>query len=311
MRARAVVDSFATHPNLQGATLRELLNGSIDADIERQAMERAYSIVNDSVLADVDIVAYDDAHYPSPLREIPSPPPFIYVRGALPEWEKAVAVIGTTKPTAEALQATRDVISALRVDHRVAVVSGLALGVDTQAHSSALEHRIRTVAVLANGLDSVYPSANSALADRILQAGGALISENPVRTRAEPALLVARDRLQSGLSVVTFLMQSGVDGGSMHTAKFALAQGRLLVALKPEDPGSEPWSGNTLLTTPVESINWKASPKVAAFTKFVDDGRATLALRLSAANIEPFVLKGLARNFVPLRKEERQLSLLG
>jgi len=114
------------------------------------------------------------------------------------------------------------------------IVSGLARGVDTLCHEAALRAGGHTVAVLANGLDTVYPRQNSELADRILAQGGALLSEQPPGTPALPKHLTRRNRIQSGMSVATIVMQTDIVGGTMHTARYTLLQGRLLAAPVPQ-----------------------------------------------------------------------------
>jgi DNA processing protein len=114
------------------------------------------------------------------------------------------------------------------------IVSGLAVGVDTLCHEAALDAGGHTVAVLANGLDSVYPRQNTALAERILAAGGALLSEQPPGTPALPKHLFRRNRIQSGMSAATIVMQTDLVGGTMHTARYTLLQDRLLIAPVPQ-----------------------------------------------------------------------------
>jgi DNA processing protein len=108
--------------------------------------------------------------------------------------------------------------------------------VDTHCHEAALEVGGHTVAVLANGLDSVYPRQNTGLAERILATGGALLSEQPPGTPALPKHLFRRNRIQSGMSAATVVMQTDLVGGTMHTARYTLLQGRLLVAPVPQGP---------------------------------------------------------------------------
>jgi DNA processing protein len=127
-------------------------------------------------------------------------------------------------------------IAGLLAERGWSIISGLALGVDAIAHEAALAARGHTVAVLANGLDAVYPKKNAELADRILAAGGAWLSEQPFGTPAIARNLIQRDRLQSGMSVATIVMQTDVVGGSMHTVRYTLMQGRRLVA--PVPPGA-------------------------------------------------------------------------
>lgn len=114
------------------------------------------------------------------------------------------------------------------------IVSGLALGIDSVAHAATLGKKGRAIAVLAGGLDNVYPKENTRLAEEILASGGALVSEQPFGVPAIPRNLIQRDRLQSGLSVGTFVMQTDVKGGSMHTVRYTLQQERLLFAPVPQ-----------------------------------------------------------------------------
>ena len=115
------------------------------------------------------------------------------------------------------------------------IVSGLAKGIDTIAHRAALTAGARTVAILGNGLDTIYPTVNRHLAEEIIAAGGLLLSEQPPGTEAIPRNLVQRDRLQSGMSVATIVFETSATGGAMHTARFAREQQRLLVC--PVPPG--------------------------------------------------------------------------
>lgn len=174
-----------------------------------------------------------DAEYPSWLRLAQDRPPVVYVRGSLPPDRRCVACVGTRQPSPFGKAAARG-ISRFLAAHGWSIVSGLAVGVDTLCHEAALEAGGHTVAVLANGLDSVYPRQNTGLADRILDAGGALLSEQPPGTPALPKHLFRRNRIQSGMSAATVVMQTDLVGGTMHTARYTLLQGRLLIAPVPQ-----------------------------------------------------------------------------
>jgi len=174
---------------------------------------------------------YDD-DFPLLLRNIPDPPLVLYVKGRLPSGKKNVACIGTREPT-EFGQCVTQRLTRLLADHGWSIVSGLAVGVDTLAHREALAAKGHTVAILANGLDKVYPRENAKLADEIVAAGGALVSEQGFGVPAAASNLVQRDRLQCGMSLATFVMQTDLVGGSMHTVRFTLLQGRLLYAPVP------------------------------------------------------------------------------
>lgn len=192
----------------------------------RRELERAEEL-------GISIIPYSDQRFPHLLRLIPNPPAVLYVKGNFPSFEPAIAIVGTREPTDFGVKVAR------LVSEEVArrgwwVVSGLANGIDSEAHRRTLSVGGKTVAVLANGLDSVYPKNNEPLAEEIVAAGGALLSENPLGTRASARNLVDRDRLQSGLSVGTVVCETDIRGGSMHTARFTLDQKRLLFCPVPK-----------------------------------------------------------------------------
>jgi DNA processing protein len=199
-----------------------------------KAVEVARTTLQRSDDAGVRALTVFDADYPAPLRRIRDAPPILYLKGNLVgrEVDRAVACIGTRTPTTFGVRAARSVTHALATAG-YSIVSGLALGIDSVCHEAALKAGGHTVAVVANGLDSVYPKSNTGLAKEILEAGGALVSEWPVGTRVFARNLVQRDRLQSGLSRGTVVFQTDVDGGSMHTVRFTLLQRRLLFAIHP------------------------------------------------------------------------------
>jgi len=190
-----------------------------------------------------------DDDYPDWLRQIADRPPILHVRGRLRPGRRYIACVGTRQPSVFGQTAARG-ISSFLASHDWTIVSGLALGVDTLCHEAALEAGGHTVAVLANGLDSVYPTQNRGLAERILVAGGALLSEQPLGTPALPRHLVSRDRLQSGMSAATIVMQTDLIGGTMHTVRFALLQDRRLIAPVPQGAhADEPKSRGILALT--------------------------------------------------------------
>jgi DNA processing protein len=117
-----------------------------------------------------------------------------------------------------------------------AVISGLAAGIDTVAHESALAAGGLTWAVLGSGVDVPTPSANVKLASRIVESGGGLIAEVPPETPVSTRQLVARDRIQSGLSLAVVICQCEIASGAMHTARYSVVQGRLLVVARPTGP---------------------------------------------------------------------------
>ena len=186
-------------------------------------------------LAEAGVRAIPRFHsaYPARLREIPDPPPLIYVRGALtPQDEWALAVVGTRRATAYGRQAAGELARDLAANS-VTVVSGLARGIDTIAHRAALDAGGRTIAVLANGLDTVYPPENRGLASEITEAG-ALISDYPLGTKPRAEFFPRRNRIMSGVALGTLVVEGDVKSGAMITARFAGEQNREVFAV----PGS-------------------------------------------------------------------------
>lgn len=173
----------------------------------------------------VKSLSIEDSAYPRLLKEIPDPPPNIYVIGELPRNRPSVAIVGTRKATVEGRELARKWARQL-ADSGAVVVSGLAMGIDAAAHEGALEVDGATIAVLACGLDSVYPRQNEKLAKRILETGGAIISEYPEGTPSYPYQFLARNRIVSGLSAAVIIIEAPERSGSLVTARLAAEQGR-------------------------------------------------------------------------------------
>ncbi len=178
----------------------------------------------------VKLLTLEDPDYPGPLRNIADPPPVLYTRGELiPEDELAVALVGTRMPTVYGRQAAELFARGL-AENGVTVVSGLAKGIDTYAHRAALEGHGRTIAVLGSGLDIIYPSENRRLAAEIVEQG-ALVSEFPLGTQPDGVNFPRRNRIISGLSLASLVVEAGETSGALITAEFALEQGRDVFAV--------------------------------------------------------------------------------
>ncbi|QFT52988.1 DNA-processing protein DprA [Microbulbifer sp. THAF38] len=182
----------------------------------------------------VHLVHHGDTDYPALLAEISRPPPLLYLRGAraalsLPQ----IAIVGARRATTAGLDNARSFAMEL-AGSGFAITSGLALGVDAAAHQGALRGEGVTIAVLGSGVDSVYPRQNRALAEEILVAGGAIVSELPLGSGAEAKNFPRRNRIISGLSMGVLLVEAAVRSGSLITARLALEQNREVFAI----PGS-------------------------------------------------------------------------
>lgn len=179
------------------------------------------------------LIADDDPTYPALLKEIPNPPLVLYGRGNLSE--PCIAVVGTRKPTLYGLEAAESIVSGI-VSADLTIVSGLATGIDTRAHQAALAQNAKTIAVLGSGIDrqSIFPPENRGLARRIEESGGAVISEYAPGTPAMKEHFPQRNRIISGLSKGTLVVEAREKSGALITARFALEQNREVFAV----PGS-------------------------------------------------------------------------
>jgi DNA processing protein len=175
--------------------------------------------------AGVRLVSFEDAEYPGNLREIPDPPPVLFVRGRIdPEDQRAIAVIGSRKASAYGTSVCGRLVRAL-VAHGFSIVSGMAKGVDTAAHWAALDCDGRTLAVLGTGVDVVYPKANKRLFETILDRG-ALLSEFLPGTEPFAKNFPRRNRIISGMALGVLVVEAAERSGTMITVRTALEQGR-------------------------------------------------------------------------------------
>jgi DNA processing protein len=183
--------------------------------------------------AGVTPIAIADPRYPPLLRMIPAPPPLLYLSGTLtPADQRAVAIVGTRHPSHYGREVARRLAHDLAAAG-ITIVSGLAIGIDTIVHTAALEVGGRTIAVLASGVDRIYPERNLALAKRITTSG-ALLSDYPLGTPPAPLNFPPRNRIIAGLSLGTVVVEAGESSGALITVQFALDQGREVMAV----PGS-------------------------------------------------------------------------
>ncbi|MEE8387453.1 MAG: DNA-processing protein DprA [Acidiferrobacterales bacterium] len=234
-----LLESFDSPENIVGASHAQLSKvlGSNEAvlcaitdavDAERLALDTEWLAEEGSHLL---VITDDD--YPALLREIPDPPALLYIRGdpavlSLPQ----LAMVGSRNPTPGGMDNARAFASAL-APTGLLVTSGMALGIDTAAHTGALEGGGSTVAVAGTGVDRIYPARNHALAHRIVEQG-ALVSEFPLATPPLRENFPQRNRIIAGLSLGTIVIEAALRSGSLITARLASEQGREVFAI----PGS-------------------------------------------------------------------------
>ena len=172
-----------------------------------------------------------DYNYLRDLPHIPDPPKKLFIRGKLPAKRvKTVAIVGTRKPSAYGREIATKIASEC-AKNGIVVVSGLALGIDSIAHRAAIDSGGKTIAILANGVDKIYPRSHEDLGQKILQTNGAILSEYPNNTPARPWQFLARNRIVSGLADAVVIIEAASRSGTLSTANHALDQGKEIFAV--------------------------------------------------------------------------------
>lgn len=238
VRVRALLDTFGDLGTAWQADSLQLR----DVGLDRRSLDNLLSARSELSLdremekvqrAGVHLVTWQDQDYPRHLLNIYAPPHLLYVRGTLTPGDAwAVGVVGTRKATVYGREAARFLAGGL-ARNSITVVSGLARGIDGEAHRAALEAGGRTIAALGCGIDIVYPAEHRSLSHEIVEHG-ALISEYPLGTKPEGVNFPPRNRIISGLSIGVVVIQAGTRSGALITADFAAEQGRDVFAV----PGS-------------------------------------------------------------------------
>ncbi len=183
--------------------------------------------------SDHHLLTWEDAHYPPLLKEIHDPPAVLYAKGNLDCFKQlTLAMIGSRKPSITGSETAKRFAYELAANP-LSIVSGLALGIDTQAHKGCLEANGKTIAVMGTGIDRVYPYQNHHLAEKIC-FNGLLLSEFPLGTPPAAGHFPQRNRIISGLSLITLVVEAAIRSGSLITARMALEQNRDVFAI----PGS-------------------------------------------------------------------------
>jgi len=183
-------------------------------------------------MEEIKTVALNDKNYPKLLKEIKNPPEVLYYRGEILPEENCFAIVGTRRYSPYGKQVALEMAGDL-AETGLIIVSGLAPGIDTFAHTAAVERNKRTIAVLGTGLDekSIYPQSNLKLAQRILETGGCLISEYPSGTPGSQFSFPQRNRIISGLSLGVLVVEAKEKSGALITAEWARKQRRKVFAV--------------------------------------------------------------------------------
>lgn len=237
---------FSKVINVKPSTIRALKD---------KKLKRAEAIFNATKEIGGDIITYDDVRYPDMLRKIPDPPYVLYIKGEVMNWDRilGIGVVGTRKCTDYGIMAAKMIAGDLAACG-VTVISGMAEGIDSIAAEAALSAGNKTIAVLGNGLDVVYPEWNKELMDKIIE-NGAVITEYPLKTPPHWKNFPRRNRIISGLSRGVLVVEAPKKSGALITANRALEQGRDIFAV----PGSifkkESQGTNRLLVDSAKAVS--------------------------------------------------------
>lgn len=226
-KALKLVQHFSTYDKLSAASDLEIQQviGKNSVDFGK------LSKIEASQPDDVKILTYFDPLYPAGFKDLSDAPLLLWYRGVIPT-NKSLAIVGTRNADDWGRSTTR-LLAKMCGEYGFTVVSGLALGIDTEAHVGCLESSAPTVAILACDVRFPTPKSNSKLAADILEKGGCLIAEVPPGSETESFALVARNRLQAAWSQGLIVTQCGIPSGTLHTVRFAMELGRKLIVLEP------------------------------------------------------------------------------
>jgi len=207
-------------------------------DIE-SAIDNARRQIDEALEKEVSIVSYDDENYPERLRSIKNYPLVLFCKGNINTFNTdfSAALIGMRKPSEIGKCAAFD-FGVKLAEMGITVISGLAIGCDTEGHKGCVSKQGQGIAILAHGLDKITGASRN-LANALLDNDGCLVSEYPLGVNPKDHFFVERDRIQSGMSDAVIVVETDVEGGTMHTVKFSKNQSRKIFCLKPKENNSD------------------------------------------------------------------------
>ena len=235
IRFKKLIDHFGDAESVWNASPGQLRAVKIPEKVISNFTKIRASLNLDKILSDyqakhISVLTWQEDDYPQRLRNIPASPPVLYLNGELrPEDRWSVGVVGTRKITQYGARVAEEVCSVL-AQQGITIVSGMARGVDTIAHKAALDAGGRTLAILGCGVDRIYPAENHALAHQIVK-NGAMISDYIPGTPPDGANFPPRNRIISGLTMATIVIEAGERSGALITAQNAIEQGREVFAV--------------------------------------------------------------------------------
>lgn len=233
-------------------------------------IDSTYSEINNLNKINANIITFWDDNYPTILKKIYSPPLILYYIGKLELLNtNCIAIVGTRTPSSYGKLVTQNITQQL-ISLNITIVSGMARGIDSIAHQTTLNNNGNTIAVIGSGLDVIYPPENTNMFNNISNKG-LILSEYPLGTKPDPQNFPKRNRIISGLSLGTVLVETRINGGAMQTANFALDQGREVFAI----PGN-------ITSTNSEGTNYLIQKGEAKLISNADDILAELNLNINS-----------------------------
>ena len=238
VRFKKLINYFQNMEIAFKATSNELIKAGIEENITQEFITARVEINPDEIVdklarENINVITIKEEIYPKLLKELYTPPPLLYYKGNFDlKNDFTLAVVGARKYTNYGEQVTINLVKHL-AHNNLTIVSGLALGIDSLAHTTALENNGKTIAVLGSGLDkqNIYPTQNRYLADKIISKNGLIISEFPPGTPPLRHHFPQRNRIISGLSLGTLVIEASEKSGALITAKYSLDQNREVFAV--------------------------------------------------------------------------------
>lgn len=319
IRLKAILEYFKDPKIAWEASEKEIINLGIPKNIAELLSETRKKInpekyVESIIKSGISWTTIFDENYPKLLKEIYDPPIILFYKGEILESDKkSIAVVGTRKMTSYGKLVTEKITEEL-VGFGITIVSGLARGVDTEAHKSAILANGRTLAILGGGLNHIFPPENIELSKKISSGFGAIISEFPPDHPSLPGNFPARNRIISGLSKGVLITEAAEDSGSLITARLALEQGRDVFAVPgpitsdlSKGPSILIKQGAGLITSAseiLEELGWEKSEKLE-----MRDKRVQMENETKLTEIEKKILGNLENENKHIDDLCRELNL--
>ena len=269
----------------------------INSIMNNKDLNMAYKYLELLKRQKVDILLYKDKKYPHLLKEIYDPPPILYSRGNIDIEKLSISIVGSRKASYYGMK-TAEKLAFQLASLGITIVSGMAKGIDTYAHRGALQAKGKTIAVLGCGVDVIYPTENAELMKEI-EKSGLVISEYPLKTLPKANNFPARNRIISGLSLGTIIIEAGEKSGSLITAEFALEQGRDVYAI-PGNIGTQYNKGSNNLLK-------EGAKLVTSIEDILEDLVPYIKTEISSINSESFKVQKESIDYLNLTKEEKEI----